>query len=453
MHMSKTSHAAETHRFNQVLLSVFILVCLCACLSAAPAFADEPDEQAAEQTTSEAIQEPTPEAGDAAADAQADAPAEPAAEADAANDASSSSSSVPAGVNVPSAASTPADQLDAETLKRLEEFKEMQSAGAQAARDRSDITTQLNEKKEEADAAKKRLEEARKSLSEKSSELEKLINSITDAEQRIEQYNTEITTLSEQLLAAQQEHAALQKRFANVSVLMYKTDVAELVDILVGSESITQLLDRMHQAETVASQAAKLAEQEKALSVQLQEQYDYISVEKDELEIAQKDLAQKQRELNQAIQDMELDVEQQEVALESIEEEKENLEKIQSQTEGTNAALFTTFGTDGWATGLATAYGGASDVYTTNPDVTATGDVVDDWSMGVAVPMVWNPGPFYGKYVEISYGGKSIIAVVNDCGGLANGKRSLDLQPGVFKAFGCSTCDEWGVRTVKFRFL
>lgn len=108
----------------------------------------------------------------------------------------------------------------------------------------------------------------------------------------------------------------------------------------------------------------------------------------------------------------------------------------------------------GWKTGIASAYGGSSDPSTPNPGVTATGAICDDYSMGVAVPMSWpNYRSYFGRAVEISYNGMTVIATVNDCGGMGGGSRSLDLQPGVFKAFGYSTCQEWGLRTVSYRFL
>lgn len=108
----------------------------------------------------------------------------------------------------------------------------------------------------------------------------------------------------------------------------------------------------------------------------------------------------------------------------------------------------------GWSSGVASAYGGSTDPYTPNPGTTATGAVCDDWSMGVAVPMAWpNYWRYYGRTVEISYNGKTVFATVNDCGGMGGGSRSLDLQPGVWKAFGYSSCTDWGVRTVSYRFL
>lgn len=108
----------------------------------------------------------------------------------------------------------------------------------------------------------------------------------------------------------------------------------------------------------------------------------------------------------------------------------------------------------GWSTGVASAYGGSTDPYTPNPGITATGDVCDDWSMGVAVPMAWDRyWQYYGRTVEISYNGITVFAIVNDCGYMGGGSRSLDLQPGVWKAFGYSSCTEWGLRTVQYRFL
>ena len=108
----------------------------------------------------------------------------------------------------------------------------------------------------------------------------------------------------------------------------------------------------------------------------------------------------------------------------------------------------------GWFTGVASAYGGSSDPYTPNPGITATGAVCDDWSMGVAVPMsLPNYRSYFGRTVEISYGGMTVYAVVNDCGYMGGGSRALDLQPGVFKAFGFGDCYAWGLRTVNYRFL
>lgn len=109
---------------------------------------------------------------------------------------------------------------------------------------------------------------------------------------------------------------------------------------------------------------------------------------------------------------------------------------------------------EGWLSGTASAYGGKTDPSTPNPGTTATGAVCDDNSMGVAVPKsLKNYRSYFGRTVEIKYGGKTVYATVNDCGSMGGGSRVLDLQPGVWKAFGFSSCKGWGLRTVKYRFL
>lgn len=108
----------------------------------------------------------------------------------------------------------------------------------------------------------------------------------------------------------------------------------------------------------------------------------------------------------------------------------------------------------GWKSGAASAYGGSTDPSTPNPGYTATGALCNDSSMGVAVPMSM-PGyrSLLGRSVEIKYNGKTVIATINDCGSMGGGSRVLDLQPGVFKALGFSSCQAWGVRTVQYRIL
>ena len=107
-----------------------------------------------------------------------------------------------------------------------------------------------------------------------------------------------------------------------------------------------------------------------------------------------------------------------------------------------------------WSAGVASAYGGSTDPNTPNPGITATGAVCDDNSMGVAIPTSWpNYGSYLGRTVEISYNGQTVLATINDTGNMGGGSRALDLQPGVWKAFGFSSCLDWGVRTVSYRIL
>lgn len=107
--------------------------------------------------------------------------------------------------------------------------------------------------------------------------------------------------------------------------------------------------------------------------------------------------------------------------------------------------------TTGWSSGVASAYGGATDPGCGS--ITANGSYVSESSMGVAIPLAWGRRDLLGHQVLISYGGKTVTAVINDLGGMGGGSRALDLQPGVFRALGANSCDGWGLRTVQYKIL
>lgn len=129
------------------------------------------------------------------------------------------------------------------------------------------------------------------------------------------------------------------------------------------------------------------------------------------------------------------------------------------QTEGNNADMGTVSNaaaTDGsevatdstWMSGYASAYSLADN---TGWSATASGETLTDDSVTVAVPA--SQRYLLGRSVEISYGGVTITARVTDTGGFAKYGRVLDLAGGCWKAFGCSSPLEWGVRVVSYRFL
>ncbi|MBE6469849.1 MAG: hypothetical protein E7001_07900 [Coriobacteriaceae bacterium] len=95
----------------------------------------------------------------------------------------------------------------------------------------------------------------------------------------------------------------------------------------------------------------------------------------------------------------------------------------------------------GWRSGVASYYG-IGDGFMGG--TTASGETVTETSMGVAMLNV----PF-GTRVEISFGGRSVIAYVNDRGPYVHG-RVIDMQPAVARALGFINT---GVGTVRYRFL
>ena len=94
-----------------------------------------------------------------------------------------------------------------------------------------------------------------------------------------------------------------------------------------------------------------------------------------------------------------------------------------------------------WKTGVASYYG-IGDGFMGG--TTANGETVTETSMGIAMLDV----PF-GTRVEIRYGGRSVIAYVNDRGPYVHG-RVIDMQPAVARALNFLSV---GVGTVQYRFL
>lgn len=95
----------------------------------------------------------------------------------------------------------------------------------------------------------------------------------------------------------------------------------------------------------------------------------------------------------------------------------------------------------GWLSGVASYYG-IGDGFMGG--TTASGEIVTETSMGIAMLNV----PF-GTRVEIRYGGRSVVAYVNDRGPYVHG-RVIDMQPAVARALGFINV---GVGTVQYRFL
>lgn len=111
--------------------------------------------------------------------------------------------------------------------------------------------------------------------------------------------------------------------------------------------------------------------------------------------------------------------------------------------------------TDGtWSSGVASAYAIATnDDGKGNFGVTDTASGVDLSDNGITVAVPESQSSLLGRVVEICYDDKVVIATVTDTGGFAQYGRALDLAPGVYKAFGVSSYEEWGTRTVHYRFL
>lgn len=336
---------------------------------------------------------------------------------------------------------------------------------------------------DEVDDAQAVLDAAEARMESLSAEYEWLSGQVAELQAQVDEAAAEALEAQQAVLegrAALGQTAASEYRGgSSVSLLSVVLESSNFNDLLRNMEYVGQIMQ--HQADEVQAQKER-KEHLDAVAADLNEK-------KNAQEQALAELEQKRVEASKVVADAsdrlaDAKAEQAE-RLAALERQAAELEQSKAQPEGTVVDNATTTGRDevipdttpvkpnpdtgapgsssgggsgsssgGWLTGIASAYGGSSDKTTPNPGTTANGSVCDDWSMGVAVPLSMpNCRSYLGRTVEISYNGMTVYATVNDLGGMGGGSRKLDLQPGVFKAFGFSTCQEWGLRTVSYRFL
>ncbi len=318
---------------------------------------------------------------------------------------------------------------------------------------------------------------------------EALVKEVADLQKRIDE-----TTA--QALEAQQEVIDGRAALAKAAVYEYRGGSAQsLVKLLLEAESFDELVRNLVYLSSVVQYQVDEVEAQKERSARFDALMEDLNAQKDEQDRKLAELEEKKVQAEQTVSDASTKLQGAQGEYASmVEELQRKIEEAEAQgsapaepvavdESNTNTARPGDQMTDvapdpspspapdggsgsdpapepapdpgaGWSTGIASAYGGSTDPYTPNPGTTATGAVCDDWSMGVAVPMAWpRYWQYYGRTVEISYGGMTVLATVNDCGYMGGGSRVLDLQPGVWKAFGYSSCNDWGLRTVSYRFL
>ena len=285
-------------------------------------------------------------------------------------------------------------------------------------------------------------------------ELKVLGEEVDQAQKHAKRLDDEIKQTLEDIDQKQAEYSQLQSSAANMAVELYKdSEDFNLFVVLENSTSMSELMNHLDMNERVLESYVKAVERAAAARDALNVKYSQVSAKKDEQAKLLADLKKKVEKLEKSLADLREEEKYQEKLL-SVKQQADVAQAAAAARQVTETfETDTSLAKDDWKTGITTAYGGSSDKSTPNPGETATGTICDDWSVGVAVAMANGPEQYYGRYVEISYEGRSSVAPVVDCGYMGNGYVTFDLQPGVFKAFGCETCDDWGVREVEYRFL
>lgn len=271
-------------------------------------------------------------------------------------------------------------------------------------------------------------------LSDAKEELSAQVGKLDELTTRIEELDTQIDEKANAAIELEGAIAEKQESISELAVFFYKHPSTSLLEYVLASENISQMLTRAEFLYDYTEELARMTREQREMDATLHSEIESISTQKDEQVAAQEELKGIVSELQAKVS-------------------KLTSEQLAKLAAGSTFATNFDDGAGGWITCQASAYGGATDPMTPNPSRTATGTICNDSSMGVAIPMRWpNFRSYFGRKLEISYGGKSIITTVQDCGGM-QGNRHLDLMPGIWRAFGATSCNSWGVRTVQYRWL
>lgn len=320
------------------------------------------------------------------------------------------------------------------------------------------------------------LSDAQATLASAESQLSAVASEYNSIQARVAEVESKINETTSKAQEAQAAMLEGQKELGRVMVSSYKNEAtSSLVNVFLGSDSIESFIRNVTYYSSIEQQkAAQIAEQKKLnddfsavlsdLDTQMNEQEELAAQAKQKKDEAEQIVASASAKVSS--------IESERARVAALQEQANSLQSKPKPSTSSNTSTSKNWNTKpsgndasgsdapsaaasgGWRTGVASAYGGSSDGNTPNPGTTATGARCDDNSMGVAVPMSWaDYRSYYGRSVEIKYGNRTVIATVNDCGGFGKYGRDLDLQPGVFKALGFSTCQAWGARTITYRFL
>lgn len=295
------------------------------------------------------------------------------------------------------------------------------------------------------------------------------------ATDRVNELNEQISEMADEILDFEQNKLPEQQQKASdAAANLYKLHVASpnVMSMLLNSASLGDLITQGKYLTTIQDDNTAELERLNAMHEELEAKMEELSSAKDEAEQEQQKASEaltsaQSAQAQMAARAQSEDAAEAEAARKAAEEAAATTAQMQQQgsvsnsngssqgsnagsagsgsstqqPSGTGGSSSGTTSTSSWKSGVASYYG-IGDGFMGG--TTASGAIVTESSMGVAMLNV----PL-GTYVEISYGGRSVIAVVNDRGPYVHG-RVIDMQPAVARALGFLFV---GVGTVQYRFL
>ena len=295
------------------------------------------------------------------------------------------------------------------------------------------------------------------------------------ATDRVNELNEQISEMADEILDFEQNKLPEQQQKASdAAANLYKLHVASpnVMSMLLNSASLGDLITQGKYLTTIQDDNTAELERLNAMHEELAAKMEELSSAKDEAEQEQQKASEaltsaQSAQAQMAARAQSEDAAEAEAARKAAEEAAATTAQMQQQgsvsnsngssqgsnagsagsgsstqqPSGTGGSSSGTTSTSSWKSGVASYYG-IGDGFMGG--TTASGAIVTESSMDVAMLNV----PL-GTYVEISYGGRSVIAVVNDRGPYVHG-RVIDMQPAVARALGFLSV---GVGTVQYRFL
>ena len=298
------------------------------------------------------------------------------------------------------------------------------------------------------------------------------------ATDRVNELNEQISEMADEILDFEQNKLPEQQQKASdAAANLYKLHVASpnVMSMLLNSASLGDLITQGKYLTTIQDDNTAELERLNAMHEELESKMEKLSAAKDEAEQEQQKASDaltsaQSAQAQMAARAQSEDAAEAEAARKAAEEAAATTAQMQQQgsvsnsngssqgsnagnagsansssstqqPSGTGGSSSGTTSTSSWKSGVASYYG-IGDGFMGG--TTASGAIVTESSMGVAMLNV----PL-GTYVEISYGGRSVIAVVNDRGPYVHG-RVINMQPAVARALGFLSV---GVGTVQYRFL
>lgn len=311
----------------------------------------------------------------------------------------------------------------------------------------------MEELQAKADEAMSSYQEARAEVEEIQSQVAEIQTKINENQARVDEIGAQIPQ--------QQETTGESIR----SLYKMQQSTPGLVSLLLSADSFSDFITTYQYINSIQRSNMAAIEELNRMKTELK-------TAQQELEVAKAETEQKQQEVEQKQQEAESDLASAQAAIQELNEQlaaqaaaeaarlaAEAAAAGQESSQGTNTETGTVSdasATDGsevatdssWMYGFASAYSLADN---TGWDATASGEKLTDDSVTVAVPA--SQSYLLGRSVEIVWNGITITARVTDTGGFAQYGRVLDLAGGCWKAFGFSSPNDWGVRSVQYRFL